>query len=244
MKRFRLRGKARWRLLKKRLLDLPSIVIAFSGIALWCLWPSGMRNISNIPKLQAATVSFVALNTDKQQLLKSPTIFALPSIYGFGATDDVSGMPDVTDKWYNSTPHYLARDVTNNNDSEIIKLISINTKSQKDIFADHRMGLSTIPIFKDNEATNRELSVVFYGDLRKYKLEIPELGLKSFDDDKSWVMRLFVQIDEKGYPEQIFIEKGSNIPEFDAKIIRMINKGRLKWPGIRCEGRIIVNFGL
>lgn len=76
------------------------------------------------------------------------------------------------------------------------------------------------------------------------QFEMPEIDIKSFDVDKSWIIRLLVEMSEKGYPVQVFIEKGSNIPDVDAKIIRMVNQSRLNEPGKSCEGRVTINFGL
>jgi hypothetical protein len=150
-------------------------------------------------------------------------------------------MPDVIDSWYSSSPHYLARDVVG--DDKIIKLISI-TGEDKDFTISHRVIADNNPVFTVAVRKSRKINIVYHGDLREYEFVLPELDENVFDKDKSWIIRLMVQINEEGYPEQIFIEKGSNIPEVDAKIIRLVNQGRLKQPGKRCVGRMTVNFGL
>ena len=244
MKTFRLRRAARWRLLRRRVFDWPSIFIAFSGIALWWLWPHNLTGISVTPKLQEPIVSFVTQNAEKKQFLSSPTVFVLPSIYGFGAMNDSSAMPDVNDAWYTSSPHYLARDVVDDKGSVIIELTSITTDIPSEMFSHSRVTVGSKPIFTVSLETKRKINIVPYGDLRKYQFEIPEMNIKLFDKDKSWIVRLLVQVDAKGYPDQIFIEKGSNIPEVDATIIQLVNQGRLKQSGTACEGRITVNFGL
>ena len=242
MKVFRLRRAARWRLLRRRVFDWPSIFIVCFGIALWGSWPANIKNISAVEKLQEPTVSFV-MQIDDKQLLRSPTVFALPSIYGFGAVDEASGMPDVDDVWYKSSPHYLAREVTDN-DAEIVKLISIKTEHGQKLLVNNRVTIENEPIFTVNEKAERGLSIVFHGNLHKYGFETPELDVKLFDADKSWIIRLLVEVDEKGYPNQVFVEKSSSIPRVDAQMIRFINQGRLKQAGIPCEGRITINFGL
>lgn len=244
MKIFRLRRAARWRLLRRRGFDWPSIFIACSGLGLWLLWPNNLSSISKMPQLQKPMVSFIMQKSGAQQLYRNPTIFALPSIYGFGAINDVSGMPDVKDVWYNSSPHYLARDAVGDNEDRTLKILNSATDQQQRKINNLRVILERKSIFTDSLVTNRKINVVYHGDLRKYKFEMPEIDIKSFDKDKSWIVRLLVHVDEKGYPDQIFIEKGSNIPEVDAKIIRLINQGRLKLPGKSCEGRVTVNFGL
>ena len=244
MKTFRLRRAARWRLLRRRVFDWPSIFIACSGIALWWLLPDNLTNISVIPRLQKPMISFVTQNIGNQQLLRSPTVFALPSIYGFGAINDLSGMPDVNDVWYNSSPHYLARDSTGNSDSEVMKLLTITTDRQPGIFINRRVTAINKSIFTASSSSERKINVVSHGKLREFKFKMPEMDIKSFDRDKSWIIRLLVEMDEKGYPVQVFIEKGSNIPEVDAKIVRLVNQGRLNEPGKPCEGRITINFGL
>ena len=244
MKTFRLRRAARWRLLRRRVFDWPSIFIACSGIAIWLLWPNNLSSISASSRLQKPMVSFVTQNPKKRQLRRSPTVFALPSIYGFGALDDTAGMPDVKNVWYNSSPHYLARSAVDDNDGKIMELLSITTGHQQKKNGNSRVIIEKKPIFTATLGDNRKINVVFRGDLRKYKFEVPEIDIKSFDEDKSWLIRLLVQVNEKGYPYHIFIEKGSNIPEVDAKIIRLVNQGRLNLPGTCCEGRVTVNFGL
>ncbi len=244
MKRFRLRRAARWRLLRRRVFDWQSILIAIGGISIWWLLPNDVTNISAIPRLQKPMVSFVTQNVGNQQLLRSPTIFALPSIYGFGAIDDTSGMPDVNDIWYNSSPHYLARDLDGNNDSKIADLLSFTTDRQSKIYINRRVTAVGEAIFADDLNSERKINIVPHGKLREYKFEMPEIDIKSFDVDKSWIIRLLVEMSEKGYPVQVFIEKGSNIPDVDAKIIRMVNQSRLNEPGKSCEGRVTINFGL
>ena len=244
MRKIRLRRAARWRLLRRRVFDWPSIFIAFSGIALWWLWPNNLTGISVTPRLQKPIVSFVTQNAEKKELISSPTVFALPSIYGFSAINEASAMPDVNDAWYNSSPHYLARDTVSTNDSEIVKLISITTDRQNKLFSNSRITAGVKPIFTASAEAKRKIDVISYGDLQKYQFEMPEMDITLFDENKSWIIRLLVQVDEKGYPDQVFVEKGSNIPEVDAKIIRLINQGRLKKTGLSCEGRITVNFGL
>ncbi len=244
MKIFRLRRAARWRLLRRRVFDWPSIFIAFSGVALWMLWPNNLSSISVIPQLQEPMVSFVLQKSSKHQLIGSPTVFALPSIYGFNAIDNNIGMPDVKDVWYNSSPHYLARNIMDGNDDKISKLLSIETDYHQNKKDNNRFRIDEPPIFAAVSTNNRKINIVYYGELRKYKFEVPEIDTRLFDKDKSWIIRLLVQVDEKGYPNQVFIEKGSNIPEVDAKIIRLVNQGRLNIPGKPCEGRVTVNFGL
>ena len=244
MKTFRLRRAARWRLLRRRVFDWPSIFIAFSGIALWWLWPSNLTGISITPRLKKPIVSFVTQDAENKQFISSPTVFALPSIYGFSAINDASAMPDVNAAWYNSSPHYLARDTVSANGSEIVELISTINDRQNKILSNNRATAGGQTIFTTSAATKRKINIVSHGDLRKYQFEMQEMDVNLFDKDKSWIVRLLVQVDEKGYPDQVFIEKGSNIPEVDAKIIRLINQGRLKKTGLSCEGRITVNFGL
>lgn len=245
MKIFRLRRAARWRLLRRRVFDWPSIFIAFSGVALWMLWPNNISSISVIPQLQEPMVSFVSQNSSKHQLIGSPTVFALPSIYGFNAIDNNIGMPpDVKDVWYNSSPHYLARNIMGDNDDKISELLSIETGHHQNKKDNNRFRIEENPIFTAVLNNIRKINIVYYGELRKYKFEVPEIDTRLFDKEKSWIIRLLVQIDKAGYPNQVFIEKGSNIPEVDAEIIRLVNQGKLKLPGKSCEGRITVNFGL
>ncbi|MCK5529257.1 MAG: hypothetical protein KAI74_06205 [Kiritimatiellae bacterium] len=243
MNKTRLSQVARWRLLRKRLLDWPSICIAVSGAAIWGLWLStGLTKVDVTRRLQKPMVSFVSANSGESQFSRSPTIFALPSIYGFGAMDDSSGMPDVDDVWYTSSPHYLARNVVADG-SRDAKLISMRV--QRSILApNRRVSTEKGDVFTTNLSTERKLSIVYYGDLRKYEFALPNIDKKTFDQNESWLVRLVVRVDKDGYPDQIFVEKGSSVAGVDSKLVRLINQGKLKQAGESCEGQITINFGL
>lgn len=243
MNKIRIGQVARWRLLRKRLLDWPSICIAISGAVIWGLWLStDLTKINVTRKLLKPMVSFVSADSDESRFSRSPTIFALPSIYGFGAMDDSSGMPDVDGAWYKSSPHYLARNVVYDGNRGI-KLIRM--RAQQTVLAtNRRVAMVKDDVFTANLSDERKLSIVYYDDLRKYEFALPAIDEKIFDQNESWLVNLVVQVDKDGYPDHIFVEKGSSVTAVDKKLVSLVNQGRLKQAGTRHEGRMTINFGL
>ncbi len=243
MKLLNRRQLARWRLLRRKTFDLPAILISFSGIFLWVFLPHNIPMVKNIPKLPPPQVIYTGDTSGPRQFIKSPTIFALPSIYGFSVTNNIPDMPDISEYWYKLSPHYLNEEqkmASYNIDS----ILQIDAVDGVDMFS-HIVDINTPPVLGPIKKSARILTVKCKGCLADRGFSIPDkLKKELVTENQSWMAKVFVQIGETGYPEQLFLEKSSKLPKIDAKILKILHYSRIKEPGTPCEGYVIINFGL
>lgn len=218
-----------------RWLSIPSVVIGIMWMMLWLLWPHG-------PKVNVVTKHF-QLSPRVAFVPGGENIYSRPISFNTWKTSDESGEAVPVQTWLVERPlrcleknTSIAQNYSGGNAEAIRGEALQGMDSYRPVWED-------MPVF--NIATNSQmrLTVEPMGDLMKRGFKIPNFLPEIKNTDKSWIITVFVEVDDKGKVGNVFIDSGSEYKDINSIVVKSVYHGSVSVAGARCEGRVRLNYG-
>ena len=81
-------------------------------------------------------------------------------------------------------------------------------------------------------------------ELKARQFAAPEFSAESIKGfEKPWLVEVHVDVGEDGRPENVFLETGCDDKKVNAAVVKMVSMGKLKQPGTKCSGHVVMSFG-
>lgn len=225
--------------------EFPSVFIAFAWIAMWFLWPSGEKPLRRIREVDTPRVSYLCHVVDDNKPYKDPTMLFLPSRFGFvNVLKQEEGITEVVTSHPPGPPRFLGLRDAQTKDSTAPRHESVCETASRDM-GTYRPYCREGNVFTRKAERDMRLFVEISSELEKYGFEVPEFPAESVKrSGKPWMVTVHVATDDDGMTKHVFLETGCEDQEVNAMVVKTVGRGRLSKRGKRCEGRIVVNYGL
>lgn len=226
------------------LVDFSSVFIALAWIALWFLWPSGEKLPVRVRELRIPRVSYVSFSEVEGRIYIDPTLLALPSRVGFRLPEQEEGIPDALSSFSTSSPKFLKRRKGLVEESVVGEAKSVPGNAFSQIGA-YRPYWRDTHVFSKKNGQVMQLLVEPSDKLKKYGFQVPEFPIEKVEHlGKPWMVVVYIEVNKDGRPEHVFLEIGCDDSQINTMVVKTMYRGRLSIPGIKCEGRVRVNFGM
>lgn len=224
-------------------IGLPSVFVAVAWIALWLVWPSGGKVVSPMRSPASPRVFYVQLGTGREKLTDS-----LPFVDGISPASILHHDEDEPAESLLSQrvrrPRYLERSIELKVGTASGITGSLSGRVSGMPPGGYRSQWRDEHVFSQEPGQNLKVIVRPSGDLKKYGFKVPELPIENIKRrDKPWMVVVYVQTGDNGWPEHVFLESGCDDEEVNAMIVRAMYRGCLSTLAVRCAGRVTVSFG-
>jgi len=225
------------------LVGLPSVFIAVAWLALWLVWPLGIRPLAAAHRAAVTQVSYMRFGTGKASLYMQPDIFVHSPMVKSRLAEQDEGDTAALCGLRVRHPRFLERRTMRGETAPAGEMEPLATRASGQLVA-------YLPRWQDDHVFSRKAAQdmrVFAepaGELKKYHFRIPAIPVESLKQrEKPWLVVVYVEVGEAGRPEHVFLSTGCDDPKINAVVVRTMYRGRLAEPGIRCGGHVTVSFG-
>ncbi|MFC1497681.1 hypothetical protein ACFLS1_04285 [Verrucomicrobiota bacterium] len=229
------------------IIGLPSVLVALGWIGLWFAWPLPPEgHTADIGKEKTFEVSYVQFDDGKGKTYLDPIILSRSSDNGNAWPDEGEERMDVLCSYQARPPKFLERHPEE--EQEASRFVEYEALYAKTIQGLEKRGPRWRRKLVDGQSLKPERDMVMIIELsekiKEYGFQIPDFPVKLKEySQKPWLVTVYVEVNQDGKAEHVFLVTGSNSREVNDIVIRTMEKGKLVKPGERCSGRITVSFG-
>lgn len=216
-----------------RLMNFPFLVITAAWIMLLFLWPHGGKVVKGKHIPRPPRIAFVR---------GLENLYSKPFSFPVWKTSEGTGDAAAVVPWMVVRPaKFLERSAPVSDGSSGGMVMSSNI-----VFRDVN---AYRPVWDDpsvfNEKTDGRMSLIVEprGALREAGFLVPDFSSELKKADKPWFVSVFVEVDDKGKVEHVFLDAGCENREINSVVVKSMYRGSLAKTGTRIEGRVTVNFG-
>ena len=223
-------------------IDYPTIFIAFSGVALWSLWPElPVTDTDRVPRRQALVVAR-GRTANPSDWHKRPDLIAFPSIVSFapmaGGDDATTGVE------YHSEGqvHLLERNDGEAGAVAAPSVVALAAEAAREI---SRARTPRLHEPRAERPKRAEASVTVnvsagLGRVAPRWSATDEAVL--FTLGRAWEVELSLTIADDGRPESVFVERGCGDSAIDRAVMRTLSRPDV-WEGAtEGSGTVLVSF--
>lgn len=230
LRMFRMKGKTS--AYARQMVSIPYVAIAVGWVMLWLLWPHGVKVVA---RQHVPAVTSVSLVRVTENPFSKPIPMHLWKAAGSG-DDNVTVMP-----WMVTRPaKVLERSIFSADESakgaDSSGVANLKMSAYRPVWSDKA-------VFNIEAGRGMYLTMESSRTLTERGFEVPDLGPDLKKADKPWIVKAFVEVDEKGKVAGVFLESGCDYKEINSAVVRTLYRGLVSKAGARCEGLVKVNFG-
>jgi hypothetical protein len=224
-------------------IDYPTIFIAFSGVALWSLWPKlPVTDTDRIPRRQALVVARDR-TADPGDWHKRPDLIAFPSLVSFapmaGGDDAATGVE------YHSEGqvHLLERSRGADGTVAAPSVVALAAEAAREISSARTPRLHAPRGAKRSKRSEAPVTVNVSAGLGRV---VPRWSATDeavlFTLGRAWEVELSLTIADDGRPESVFVERGCGDSAIDRAVMRTLSRPDV-WKGAtEGSGTVLVSF--
>jgi hypothetical protein len=219
--------------------SVPDTVLAISCVALWIVWPSGVYEQIQIRAPSKTMVGYAMITPGDLKLLNRPDDFIALGSAGRERLEDAKA-PEQLILAPVRPPMLLERQAfASIQKSDVAPVPPVLTQMDEP-----RILPSIEGVFQEAADTNLHVFVGLSESLRKHNFQMPEFKIEaSWKVADSWMVVVYVETNEDGEPEHVFLETGCDDKKINDAAVKLVARGRASEPAARCEGRVTINYG-